>query len=162
MAEKSRPRKMNLTDVDRKILKALLGKDGRQSTTGLATDIGIPRATVQRRRRYLEKNILSSAYSMDLSKFGYRRIDFLIETGKGYTDRIARQLLELPQVISVSTTIGEHTIDLIAELIVKDNGEILDLSERVKGMKGVGNVTWTEVVELKKKKVVPDHIIDEL
>ncbi|MDA4117188.1 MAG: Lrp/AsnC family transcriptional regulator [Thaumarchaeota archaeon] len=153
---------VDLTEVDKKILKSLLSADGRKSTTALASSIDVPRATVQRRRRYLENNLLISSYSMDLSRFGYRRIDFLIETRSGFTKRIAGKLLELPEIISVSTTIGEHTIDIIAELIIKNNGQILDLSEKVKGMRGVGNVTWTEVVQETRKKTVPDYIIDAL
>ncbi|MDA4133595.1 MAG: Lrp/AsnC family transcriptional regulator [Thaumarchaeota archaeon] len=162
MAEKRRHRRFVLSDADKKILKALLGADSRLSTTALAGQVGIPRATAQRRRRFLEDNIIVSSYSMDLAKFGYRRVDFLIETKGGFMRKIVAKLLELPEVISVSRTIGEHTIDIIAELLVKDNGQILQLTELVKGMKGVGDVTWTEVVEVTRKKVVPDQIIDDL
>lgn len=161
MAETNKPRK-KLNDTDRKILKALLEHDGTLNSKVLADRIGIPRSTVERRRRHLESSILTSYYHLDVTKLGYRRVDFLIETGSGFTKRIAENLMRLPEVIAVSQTIGEHTIDLIAELIVKGNAEILVLSEKVKGMKGVRDVTWTEVVEENRKKSVPDYIIDEL
>ena len=162
MAQKTRSTR-RISDTDREILRALLERDGNLNTTALAGQIRVPRSTVERRRRYLEANLLTSYYHMDVRKIGYRRVDFLIETGGGSTRRIADQLMQLREVTAVMKTIGEHTIDLIAELIVKDNGEILTLSEKVKGMRGVRDVTWTEVVEEeRKKKPVPDYIIDEL
>lgn len=161
MLQGNRSRK-RLSETDRKILKALLERDGTPSTKVLAERIGVPRSTVERRRRRLEEDILKSYYNLDVTKLGFRRIDFLIETGSGFTKRIALELMKLPEVIAVSQTIGEHTIDLIAELIVKDNGHILILTEKVKGMRGVRDVTWTEVVEEQRKKTVPDYIIDQL
>jgi DNA-binding Lrp family transcriptional regulator len=161
MAERNTQRK-SLIEVDRKILRALLEQDSILSTTRLAARIGLPRSTVERRRKYLEDNVVRSYYYLDVRKFGYRRIDFLIETGSGFTKRIAKQLMKFREVIAVSQTIGEHTIDLIAELILKDNSDILILSEKVKGMPGVKDVIWTEVVEEdRKKKPIPDYIIDQ-
>jgi DNA-binding Lrp family transcriptional regulator len=161
MAERKTQRR-SLTETDRKILRALLERDGTPNTTILAARIGLPRSTVERRRRYLENNVVTSYYFLDVRKFGYRRVDFLIETGSGFTKRIAKQLMKFREVIAVSQTIGEHTIDMIAELIVKDNNDILDLSERVKGMQGVKDVIWTEVIEEdRKKKAIPDYIIDQ-
>jgi DNA-binding Lrp family transcriptional regulator len=161
MAETNTQRK-SLIEVDRKILRALLEQDATLSTTRLAARIGLPRSTVERRRKYLENNVVTSYYYLDVRKFGYRRIDFLIETGSGFTKRIAKQLMKFREVIAVSQTIGEHTIDLIAELIVKDNSDILVLSEKVKGMPGVKDVIWTEVVEEdRKRKPIPDYIIDQ-
>jgi DNA-binding Lrp family transcriptional regulator len=162
VAQRTTPRK-RISGTDREILKALLERGGKLNTTALAGRIGVPRSTVERRRKYLESNVLTSYYHLDVSKLGYRRVDFLIETGSGFTKRIADRLMQFREVTAVLQTIGEHTIDLIAELIVKDNGEILALSEKVKGMRGVRDVTWTEVVEEeRKKKSVPDYIIDEL
>ena len=162
MAKRTKLRK-RLSETDRKIVKALLEREGTLSTTALAERIGVPRSTVERRRKYLESNVLTNFYHIDVTMLGFRRVDFLIETGSGFTKRIANQLMQLPQVIAVAQTIGEHTIDLIAELIVKDNSEILILSEKVKGMRGVRDATWTEVVqEERKKKPVPDYIIDQL
>jgi DNA-binding Lrp family transcriptional regulator len=157
-----RPSRRKLTDTDREILKALLERDGRMGTTDLSERIGVPRSTVERRRRYLEQNVLRSEYHLDVTKYGFRRVDFLIESGSGFNDKIAKRLMQIPEVISVSQTIGEHTIDLIAELIVRDNSQILVLTEQVKGMQGVKDVIWTEVVKKEKKKTVPDFIIDEL
>ena len=163
MTERISVAKRKLTDTDRKILKVLLERGSRPSTKALAERIGVPVSTVERRRRILEKNVLTTSYFIDLRPYGFKRIEFLIETGSGLTARVAKQLMNMPEVIAVSKTIGEHTIDLIAELIVKDNSQTLDLSEVVKGMHGVRDVIWTEVIEEQRKNNgVPDYIIDSL
>src|SRR6266571_7689414 len=91
-------RRRKLSETDRKILKVLLERDGTLGTNVLAKRIGVPRSTVLRRRRYLERNVITSSYSIDLAKYGFRRIDFLVETGSGMTGRIAKQFMELPEV----------------------------------------------------------------
>ena len=46
-------------------------------------------------------------------------------------------LLSMNQVTAVGKSIGEHTIDLRVETIVKDNHEILDILEKLKAMDGI-------------------------
>jgi len=66
-------------------------------------------------------------------------------------------------VVYVGRSVGEHTIDLRAELIIKDNSELLDLLEVVKGMAGVREVEWTEIVKvLGRKRSIPSEIIDKM
>jgi DNA-binding Lrp family transcriptional regulator len=156
-----RRRRMSLTD--KKILKELLERDGTLGTNTLARRLGIPRSTVLRRRRFLEQYVIASSYTIDLSKYGFRRIDFLVETMHGMTSKLAKQFLQFPEVVSVAKTIGEHVIDLKVELIIRTNGQILNLLEKVKAMAGVKDVIWTEVIEEeRKKRVVPDYVIDSL
>ena len=58
---------------------------------------------------------------------------------------------------------GGHTIDLRAEVIVKDNSELIGLLELVKAMRNVKHVIWSEVVEVVgEKKSAPVSIIDKL
>ena len=153
-----------LSETDKKILRVLLDHDGTEKTVTLAKKIGIPRSTVLRRRLFLEKrNIITSSYFMDLAPYGFRRVEFLVETGSGMTERIAKQIMKLPEVTAVAKTIGEHLIDLIASLIISDNAEILNLAEKIKAMHGVKNVIWTEIIrEDRKKRTVPDHVINSL
>ena len=63
----------------------------------------------------------------------------------------------------VGKSIGEHTIDLRVEIVVKDNAELLDILEKVKAMEGVQDTVWSEIVEVVgKKRSVPSRIIDSL
>ena len=49
-------------------------------------------------------------------------------------------------------SIGEHTIDLRVETFIQDNSQLLNLLEDVKGMAGVKDVVWSEIVEVHWKK----------
>jgi DNA-binding Lrp family transcriptional regulator len=151
------------SDVDRKILKILLDPKGKVSSRDLELKLGLPRSTIQRRRRHLEKNFLKLTYSLNLETLGFRRVDLLIYTGGGMTLPIAHQLLKRDEVVSVGRSIGEHTIDLRAEVIIKDNSELLGLLELVKAMPDVRDVIWSEIVEVVgSKKSVPSGIIEQL
>ena len=148
-----------LSDLDRMMLRLLLDSEGTISTHEISVQLGISLSTIQRRRKRLEQEYLIKHYSLDPIKFGYRRIDLLIYTEGGETMSIGKQLLEREEVTYAARTIGEHTIDLRAEVFVKDNGVLLNLLEDVKAMKGVRDVVWTEVIETIGRKNPPNHIV---
>jgi DNA-binding Lrp family transcriptional regulator len=152
-----------LTDVDRKILKILLEPNGKLSSVDLEKKLGLPRTTIQRRRRHLEQTFLEFQYVLKLEHLRFRRVDLLIYTGGGATKSIAKELLMRDDVVYVGRSIGEHTIDLRAEVIVEKNSELLDLLETIKAMPSVRDVIWSEIVEvLGRKKSIPGSIIDRL
>ena len=154
---------LKLSAVDKELLKILLVPDGKRPSASLSKKLGIPLTTIQRRRKRLEKEFLQSSYSLNLDKFGWRRIDFLISTRNGKTDEVANKLIELDQVTYVGKSIGEHTIDLRVETIVKDNVSLLDLLEEIKGMDGVNEVVWSEIVSVVGRKIsIPTSIIDQI
>lgn len=153
-----------LSDVDRSILKVLLDtNDGKRSSILLSKRLGIPPTTILRRRKRMEKDFLDISYSLNLEKFGWRRVDLLISTRNGKTTSIAKQLLSKDEVVYVGKSIGEHTIDLRAEIIIRDNAELLDVLEKVKAMDGVNDTIWSEIVEVVgRKRSIPSRIIDRL
>jgi DNA-binding Lrp family transcriptional regulator len=151
-----------LTPVDRKLLKVLLTPDGKHSSKALARMLGIPATTVQRRRKRLEE-FLKLNYTLDLARFGWHKVDFLIATESGRTGAIGKSLLERDEVIYVGKSIGQHTIDLRVETILEDNAEILRMMELLKSTKGIKDVVWTEIVEVIGRKMsIPAQIIDRL
>jgi DNA-binding Lrp family transcriptional regulator len=152
-----------LSQIDKKILKILLDPTARISSHELATKLGLPRTTVQRRRNYLERHFLEFAYSLKLTELGYRRVDMLIYTSGGSTIEIAKKLLQRDEVVYVGQSIGEHTIDLRAEVIIKDNSQLLDLLEEVKAIPSVRDVIWSEIVKIVgKKRSVPSSVLDAI
>jgi DNA-binding Lrp family transcriptional regulator len=153
----------SISTVDKAMLKIMLEPNGYVSTSELAQRLRLPRSTIERRRGHLEEGYLSIAYTLNLRNLGYRRVDLLIYTGGGSTTAIANELLKLDEVVSVGRSIGEHTIDLRAEVIVKDNSELLGLLELVKAMEGVKDVVWSEIVDVMgAKRSVPAAVIDKL
>jgi DNA-binding Lrp family transcriptional regulator len=67
---------------DKEILKVLLSPENgsKRSSSLLASKLGIPQTTIQRRKKRLEKEFLTSTYTLDLEKFGWRHVDLLIST----------------------------------------------------------------------------------
>src|SRR5580765_7019584 len=98
----------------------------------MSRKFNISMTTLQRRRKRLEKEFLERDYTFLLEKFGWRRVDFFISTTDGKTDALANDLLAMNQVTAVGKSIGEHTIDLRVETIVKDNHELRHIG-KVKG-----------------------------
>jgi DNA-binding Lrp family transcriptional regulator len=152
-----------LSSVDKQILKILLEPNSQITSHSLEAKLGIPRSTIQRRRKHLEKEYLRHTYALNLEHLGFRRVDLLISTGGGNTQSIAKELLQRDEVVYVGRSIGEHTIDLRAEVIIKDNAELLGLLELVKAINSVKDVIWSEIVDvIGQKRSVPASIIDRL
>jgi len=168
----SKSKDVRLSTTDRKILKILLAPNGGKnahivaspaSDGIMAADLGLSLDEVAKRRLLLEKDFLNFSYHMNIASLGYRRIDFLIATERGLSVPVARELMMIKATVRIGQSIGEPTIDLRAELIIKNNGELLDLLEEVKAMDGVRNVIWSEIVKVAGDKgSVPADIIDIL
>ena len=146
------------------MLKILLSPNGDlKSSKSLSAKLGIPITTVRRRRKRLESKFLKMHYILDIEKFGWKRVDFFISIRNGMVNAVANKLLTSDEVTYVAKSIGEHTIDLRVEAIVKDNGSILDLLEKIKAMEGVKDVVWSEIVNIVGRKIsIPSSIIDRI
>lgn len=155
---------IDLSTLDRKLLKILLEpNDDMKSTKNISVKLGVPITTIRRRRRRLESKFLKHHYVLDIEKFGWRRVDFFISIKNGLVNAVANKLMQLNDVTYVGKSIGEHTIDLRVETIVKDNSVVLDLLEAIKGMEGVKDVVWSEIVTVIGRKIsIPSSIIDKI
>ncbi|MDA4116595.1 MAG: Lrp/AsnC family transcriptional regulator [Thaumarchaeota archaeon] len=152
-----------ISRVDKEILKILLEPDSRVSSQTLSQKLGVPLTTVQRRRHHLERKYLDISYSLRLENLGFRRIDFFLYTTGGNNSEIGQELLKRKEIVSVGRSVGEHTIDLRAEAIVRDSAQLLDLLEVLKGMPNVRDVIWSEIVDhIGKKQSIPSEVIDAL
>jgi DNA-binding Lrp family transcriptional regulator len=155
--------KPHLSTLDRLILKEILSSNDNRTSTFLSKKLKVSTATIQRRRKRLEKEFMEKEYTFSHEKFGWRRVEFFISTISGKTDNIAREILGLREVIFVGKSIGERTIDLRVEAMVKDNSQILDLMDRMKAIDGVSQVVWSEIVMgLGNRMSVPSFIIDRI
>jgi hypothetical protein len=75
------------------------------------------------------------------------------------TSAVGKEILAHSNITRVSKAIGEHTIDLHAESVFKDNKQLLDLIEWIKSLEGVKDVVWTEPVEMVGKNNSMQHEI---
>jgi len=164
MSRQANKKETNVSDLDRKLLKILLLPNGDlKSSKSLSSKLGIPITTVRRRRKRLESKFLKLHYVLDIEKFGWKRVDFFISIRNGMVNAVANKLLDSDEVTYVGKSIGEHTIDLRVETIVRDNASILDILEKIKAMDGVQDVVWSEIVSVVCKKIsIPSSIIDKI
>jgi DNA-binding Lrp family transcriptional regulator len=164
VSEKLEDKESKISSLDRKLLKILLQPNGDvKSSKTLAAKLGIPITTVRRRRKRLESTLLKLHYVLDIEKFGWRRVDFFIAIKNGMVNAVASKLLDSDEVTYVGKSIGEHTIDLRVEAIVKDNTAVLDILEKIKAMDGVNDVVWSEIVSVVGRKIsIPSSIIDKI
>ncbi len=146
------------------MLKIMLSPNGYlKSTKSISTKLGVPLTTIRRRRKRLESKFLKIQYVLDIEKFAWRLIDFFISIKNGLVNDVVNKLMELNDMTYVGESIGEHTIDLRVETIVKDNVVLLDLLEQIKGMEGVKDVVWSEIVNVVGRKIsIPTSIIDKI
>jgi len=102
-------------------------------------------------------------YIWDIEKFGWKRVDFFISIRDGMVNAVANKMLDFDEVTYIGKSIGEHTIDLRVETILKDNASILDFLEKIKAMDGVRDVVWSEIVSVVGRKIsIPSSIIDKI
>ena len=151
--------------LDKQIVKILLSSDGGKMITSkeIARRLGIPATTVQRRRKRLENEILTTNYILDLKRFGWHKIQFLVATMGGKTTSIAKEMAKMNQIVHVSKSIGDHTIDLHVIAVVHDNSELLEVMEQIRSVEGVKDAIWTESVQpMSTKMSVPPDVIDNL
>ena len=164
MSRKADKKESTISNLDRKLLKILLSpNDDLKSSKSLSAKLGIPMTTVRRRRKRLESKFLKMHYVLDIEKFGWKRVDFFISIRNGMVNAVANKLIDSDEVTYVGKSIGEHTIDLRVETILKDNASILDILEKIKAMDGVNDVVWSEIVSVVSRKIsIPSSIIDRI
>ena len=156
-------RDIRLTALDKEILKKILASSGRVSSHTISKKLEIPVTAIYRRRMRLETEFLEVVYSLKLDKLGWRKADLLISTSKGNASSIGKELLTHNSFTIVSRSIGEHTIDLQAEIMFKNNTGLLNLIEWIKSLDGVKDVVWSEPIELVGKSIArPLEILDQL
>lgn len=154
---------LHFTEIDKEMLQTLIASNGRISSLALSRKLDVPLTTVQRRRKRLESEFLDFAYSLRLEKLGWRNATLLVSTHKGRTSAVGQELLSHAAVTTVCRSIGEHTIDLQAEVVFQNNGELMDIIEWVKSFDGVRDVIWTEPVEVMGRNgTVPHKVIQQL
>jgi DNA-binding Lrp family transcriptional regulator len=138
--------KVFLSSTDKKMLTALLHSNGEISSLALSRQLKIPLTTVQRRRKRLEQ-VIDSSYSLKIEEFGRRMITFFITVEGKSAIEVGKEALNVQRVISVERMIGGN-IDVEVKAIVATNNDIAQLSEQLKTISGVKELSWNERVSV--------------
>jgi DNA-binding Lrp family transcriptional regulator len=144
--EPGEKQKMSLSSTDKKMLTALLHSNGDMSSLALSRQLRIPLTTVQRRRKRLEQ-IIDSSYSLKIEEFGLRMITFFVTVEGRTAVEVGKEVLNLQRIVSVERMIGGN-IDVEIKAIVATNNDIAQLSEQLKTIAGVKELSWNERVSI--------------
>ena len=145
------PYRMTIDRTNIAIIDALVN-DPNMSSREISQRLKVPLSTIQRRRSILERSVLLKQYQIDIREFGWRTADLFLSVGKGNSEKIAELLLTKPNVLSVSTRVGNPEINVAAQFFFRDSQELHRLIEEVKAIGNVERVEWSEVVKLTAKK----------
>jgi DNA-binding Lrp family transcriptional regulator len=135
-------------DINLKIIEELV-KNPSTSSASLATKLGMPLSSLQRRRTKLEKSLLTKAYHIDLKASGGKMGDIVVNVDKGKSKEVATNILKKykSNVMNVSTRINsEHNV--AAQIIYNDTAELHNLLENIKSIPYVTSLQWSEIVEM--------------
>lgn len=153
----------SLSKIDKKMLKALLDeKENDSKPLKLAKELGIPISIYNRRIKYLKNNYIRTYNDLHHQTLNIRKIDLQIEVSGVNSEKVVSELLKRNEVIRVCRRIGGKGPDIRATIVIRDDFELTRCIGEIKSIEGVCEVNWSEVIEVVRKKSIPDHIIDDL
>jgi len=137
--------------VDNTSLKIIeeLVKNPNTSSASLATKLGMPLSSLQRRRTKLEKSLLTKAYHIDLKASGGKMGDIVVNVDKGKSKEVATNILKKfkSNVMNASTRINsEHNVTV--QVLYNNTAELHNLLENIRSIPYVTNLQWSEMVEM--------------
>jgi Lrp/AsnC family transcriptional regulator for asnA, asnC and gidA len=124
-----------LDDVDRAIIERLQA-DGRAPYTRLAAAVGLSEAAVRQRvQRLLDAGIMQVVAVTNPLSIGYKRMAMIGVRTEGPSDGIAKALQQMTDIDYLVVTAG--SFDLMCEVVVSDDADLLDLTNRIRRVEGV-------------------------
>jgi Lrp/AsnC family transcriptional regulator, regulator for asnA, asnC and gidA len=124
-----------LDDLDRAIIEHLQ-RDGRIPFTRVASAVGLSEAAVRHRvQRMVDSGTLQIVGVTNPLSLGLRRMAMIGVRTAGPTDDIAKTLQAMPDIDYLVVTAG--SFDLMCEVVVGDDGQLLDLTNRIRSVDGV-------------------------
>lgn len=139
---------MDPTDLG--IIKILRG-NSRTPFSAIAEKLDLAESTIRKRIGNLEERGIIKQYSLvvDPSKLGYENVAFVgIDAEPAKYLEVAKKLRDDASIKCVSTTLGDHMFML--EVWAKNNEDLQNVSERIKGYGGVTRICPAIVKETLK------------
>lgn len=124
-----------LDDIDRAIIERLQA-DGRTPYTRLGASVGLSEAAVRQRvQRLVDAGVMQVVAVTNPMSIGFRRMAMVGVRTEGPSDTIAATLQAMSDIDYLVVTAG--SFDLMCEVIVSDDRELLDLTNRIRRVPGV-------------------------
>ena len=138
-----------LDDTDRAIIERLQA-DGRTPYTRLGAAVGLSEAAVRQRvQRLLDAGVMQVVAVTNPLSIGFRRMAMIGVRTDGPTDGISVALQSMPDIDYLVVTAG--SFDFMAEVVVSDDSELLELTNRIRRVPGVLNTETFIYLDLKKQ-----------
>ncbi len=140
---------MQIDDTDRAIIEELQ-RDGRAPYTRLGAAVGLSEAAVRQRvQRLLDSGVMQVVAVTNPLSHGKRRMAMIGVRTEGPTDDIAKTLQSMRDIDYLVVSAG--SFDLMAEVVVADDGDLLDLTNRIRSVPGVRSTETFIYLDLVKQ-----------
>ena len=138
-----------IDDTDRAIIEGLQ-VDGRIPYTRLGASVGLSEAAVRQRvQRMIDGGIMQVVAVTNPLSSGLRRMAMVGVRTEGPTDDIAKALQAMADIDYLVVTAG--SFDFLAEVVVSDDGRLLDLTNRIRSVPGVQSTETFIYLDLVKQ-----------
>ena len=139
----------HIDHIDRSIIEQLQ-RDGRVPYTRLGAAVGLSEAAVRQRvQRLTDAGVMQVVAVTNPLSHGKRRMAMIGVRTEGPIDDIAKTLQSMSDIDYLVVTAG--TYDLMAEVVVNDDLDLLDLSNRIRQVPGVRNTETFIYLDLVKQ-----------
>lgn len=138
-----------IDETDRAIIEQLQ-RDGRVAYTRLGTAVGLSEAAARQRvQRLIDSGVMQVVAVTNPLAHGFRRMAMVGVRTEGPTDDIAKALQEMTDVNYLVVSAG--SFDLMAEVVVADDGALLDVTNRIRAVPGVRSTETFIYLDLVKQ-----------
>ncbi|MEY4607573.1 MAG: hypothetical protein RLY45_2333 [Actinomycetota bacterium] len=139
----------HLDPTDRAIIEELQ-RDGRVPFTRLGAAVGLSEAAARQRvQRLIDAGVMQVVAVTNPMSQGKRRMAMIGIATEGPTEEIAELLQAMPDIDYLVVTAG--SFDLMAEAVVDDDQHLLDLTNRIRRVKGVRSTETFIYLDLVKQ-----------
>src|SRR4051794_28845797 len=125
-----------LDDTSRAIIEQLQA-DGRRPYASIGKAVGLSEAAVRQRvQKLIDSGIMQVVAVTDPTQTGFARQAMIAISASGDVESVADQLAKIDEVVYIVVTAG--SIDIIAEVVVRDDAHLLRLvNDQIRAIDGV-------------------------
>jgi hypothetical protein len=156
-------RRLQLSTADKIIIKAVLNSPSKINAMELQALTSLPTATLQRRRKRIEAQYITTTRDVNLKAVGLMRVHLLIAVGgTSNIANIAGYVINMPFVSKVSRVFGGTKHVLLVEAITRtaDIAGIANILEAIRRVEDILDVLWfTDVEDVAKN---PDALAQHI
>lgn len=139
----------NLDRIDQRLIEALQ-QNGREPFRRIAAEVGVSEATIRARYQKLcEDNILQVTGVTNPLGLGFDAQAMVGIRTSGSPEPVAEAIAQWDEADYVVITAGQF--DVLVELICTDRRQLLDVTNRIRGLDGVATTESFLYLELRKQ-----------